>query len=279
MCIRDSLWADEAAQRAMVSAYVVTLEHDGELQIWEPQAGRILRDRRWAGHTLLRLDGGQLSRRPLPAWKEPGESRCLLRGTVQIKSDGSFSGQFTVQTSGLFVSPEKLRSGDAQKDRLAALLRRVLPEAGVKSFSITALSPSQFAAEAEVSGPKLKQINDRHWLSLAEDGPLAAEVSLPLETGLRRTPVRLVGPFEELIELTIEWPTEWTLEVQPIEIATTSSPWGELTQSVATDGNRLKLTRRTLLARRELSRAEFPELRDLLNRLRAPAGRTLVFKP
>ena len=104
-------------------------------------------------------------------------------------------------------------------------------------------------------------------------------MSVPLNHSERSNPVRLAGAFDERIELTIEWPEEWSVEALPGDLKLVGGDWGEVVQSAVLDENRLVLTRHTRVAQRELAAKEFLELRGPLNELRSDAARTLLLRP
>jgi hypothetical protein len=91
--------------------------------------------------------------------------------------------------------------------------------------------------------------------------------------------VRLSGPFDEEVDLTLEWPEKWQLEVQPGDVAGTRGDWGALEQTVTVDPRGLNLRRHTRVPRGELAPADFLSLRATLNELRSEYARTLVLKP
>jgi len=278
--VNDDVWTDKAPQDALVAAYVVVTGGPDGLEIWDPHHGRIYRDTRWAGHTLMSNVGGKMQRTALPAWTNPDESRCELRGKITIAQDGKYSGKLTLRTSGLFVSPQMRRSTDKQRNRAKALLQRVLPEAKIDKFTVTSLSADRFEAELDVKLDKaLEKLSDAYRLSLAQDGPFAADVSLPLTYSRRETPTRLTGAFDEQIELTIEWPEGWNADAIPSGVAAVQGDWGVVEQKVEITGHGLTLTRHTRVTQRDLPAKSLLALRQPLNELRSAHARTLLLKP
>ena len=277
--VADNVWLDETPQDAMVEAYVVLLDGGKEPEIWDAHNGRIVRDKHWAGHTLLAMADGGVVRTPLAPWTAADDSRRSVVAKVKLKDDGTFTGDLALRMTGLFVSPEGLRSADAQKSRIGALLGHVLPDAQVESFAVLTLSDGEFEVDAKIKSSKaLKKVAERYQLVLSPDGPFLADVPLPLADSRRTNPVRLAGAFDEQLELTVERPEKWSVEVQP-------GTWGEgkgdwtVEQSVTDEKNSLMLRRHTQVGRRELSAEEFLKLREALNELRSDHARTVLLKP
>ncbi|MCK4343451.1 MAG: DUF3857 domain-containing protein [Phycisphaerae bacterium] len=280
LLVADHVWLDEAPQDSMVAAYPIFIEGPDGPEIWDAQHGRIVRDSHWAGHTLMWLTKEGVRRYHLPAWTDADESRCRVQGKVTIDEDGTYAGELSLRTTGLFVSPEKLRTGDAQKSRVKALLKRVLPDVEVENYSVEALGAGVFEVAAQVkSSAELKKWNGSYCLQLAEDGPFMAAVPLPLPYSTRTNPVWLRGAFDEQIELTIEWPEGWTVEAQPHEVASAAGERASMKQEVKFGDNNLTVTRHTRVTERQLLAEDFLTLREALNELRSEHARTLLLKP
>jgi len=268
LLVHDDLWTDAAPQKAFVAAYVLLYGDAAPPDLWEARRGRIVRDGSWAGHTLLTFGDNQLVRSPLPPWTDADESRCVLNGTIKLTADGQYTGTMTVRTTGLFVASESLRSTDAQKSRIGALVGRVLPNTSVESFAVKTLAPGSFEATAQIKSSKpLKKLEQRFC------------VQLPLARRERSTPVRLAGPFEERVELTVEWPAGWKADAAPAELTAAGAEDGSVEQRITSGENRLTLTRTIRLAGREIAPERFARLRDSINTLRSEAWRTLVLQP
>jgi hypothetical protein len=80
------------------------------------------------------------------------------------------------------------------------------------------------------------------------------------------------------VQLTIEWPEKWRLEIQPGE-AQHDADWGAVEQSASVDKHSLVLRRHTRVDAGQLSSADFQMLRAALNELRSEYARTIVLKP
>ena len=304
LLVNDDVWNYEAPQNGMVATYVVLLVPDrpGDLEltpgpdgikpyykaldtgeypeIWDPHSGRVLRTARWAGYTLLPVPDVLMPRTLLPAWVNTDESRCNVQGKVTVNEDGSLAGTLTLRTTGLFVSSESLRSSDAQKSRIAALLGRVVPDINVESFTIKTLAPGEFEIAAQIKSSKpLKKLGETHCLQLAQDGPFLADVPLPLAYSHRGTPVRLAGAFDEDLAVTFDWPEKWHLAAQPGDLARVAGDWGGVEQSVTTEKHGLTLRRHTRIVQAELPAAAFMTVRDPLNELRSEQRANFAARP
>jgi hypothetical protein len=303
LLVNDEIWNHDVPQDSLVANFVVLLisKTAGEQapigagqgsspraafdtgrtpEIWDPHHGRLAREGRWAGYTLLPVPDVLMPRTLLPAWTSADENRCQVHGKLTLADDGNVTGTLALQTTGLFATSEGLRSADAQKARLGALLGHLVPDLTIDSFVVKTLATGEFEASAQVKSSKpLKKTNERYSLLLAQDGPFFADVPLPLAPSRRENAVRLSGPFDEEVDLTLEWPEKWQLEVQPGDVAGTRGDWGALEQTVTVDPRGLNLRRHTRVPRGELAPADFLSLRATLNELRSEYARTLVLKP
>jgi transglutaminase-like putative cysteine protease len=278
--VNDDRWLEAAPHDSQVAAYVVLLDSGKEPQIWEAHDGRITRDGHWAGTSLLIMGDASAFRTPLAAWTDADDSRCIVGGTITLKPDGTYTGTVSLSTTGLFVAPEGLRSADAQKSRINAMVDRVLPDATVESFAVKELSDSEFSVEAKVKSSKaLKKVGGAFWFEMPKDAPYEANVALPLAYSERSERVRITGPFEEQVSLTVEYPENWTIEAQPLQLKSAQGDWGEAEQRVTPGEHRLTILRTTRIAQRDLSPKAFLAARDPLNTLLTDAARTLVLKP
>jgi hypothetical protein len=266
----------------MAAAYLVRLNSDDPLapaELWHPQRGRVQREGGWAGYTLL-TDPAKLDGERWKPWDDAAQSVCRVHGKITVKDDGQYSGTITLRTSGAFAGSEGLRSGDTQKGRVGALVGHVLPGATVDSFAVNRLAPGVFEATAQVKSSKaLKKLGDKQMLVLAGDGPASTTVSMPLTYSRRESPVHLSAAYEEEIDLTLEWPEKWQLEIEPAELERVEGKWGYVEQQTESEKSSVRLTRATRIAQRDIAPEDFMTLRDALNRLRAEAWRTLVFAP
>jgi|GEM_PF-887408 len=302
--VSDDAWHHEVPQDGMIAAYVVLhivgargdlrqVEAEGlpplavydtgdHPQLWHPQHGRLCRDRQWNGYTLLPVPDVLMPRTLLEPWTNADESRCAVFGKLTIKDDGILTGELTVRITGLFVSPEALLTTDAQKGRLTTLVKRLLPEASVESFSVRKLSgeTNEFEAIVQVKSPKPLKKLDAAWLcQFGEDSPALGDVPLPLTRSRRELPVRLVGAFDEQIDLTVEWPDKWTVEAGPTSLSVTAGDVACIEQTATIESNILNLRRHVRLTTRDLPAEVFLTLREPLNLLRSEFARTLLLKP
>jgi hypothetical protein len=280
LLVADDVWDDKAPQAAMVAAYVVTLNGPDGLEIWHPHNGHIRRDGHWAGYTLFSVNAGKLVRTRLPAWTSPDDSRCTITGNITIKDDGNYTGELSIRTVGLFVSPNALDTTDGQKDRVRGIVKHLLPDAKVADFTLKSLSAGTFEAEAKIESTEpLERLHDCYLLELAQTSPALADVPIPITHSRRLTAARLVGPFDEWIDLTITWPEAWSVENLPNGLERVGGSWGEIVQTVTPGSADLRFQRHTRINHRDLLPADVVAIRNPLNELRSAHTRMLLLMP
>ncbi len=302
--VPDDVWHHEVPQDGMIAAYVVlhivgarsdarqveaaglpplaVYDTGDHPELWHPQHGRLCRDRQWNGYTLLPVPDVLMPRTLLEPWTEADESRCHVWGKATIKDDGTLTGDLNIRTTGLFVSPEGLLTADAQKGRLATLVKRLLPDASVESFSVRKLNgdTNEFEAVVQIKTSKPLKKLDAAWLcQLGEDSPGLGDVPLPLSRSRRALPVRLAGAFDEHIDLTVEWPEKWTVAAGPATLSAAAGETACVEQTATIDGNRLRLQRHVRVTARDLPADVFLALRGPLNELRSEHERSLLLMP
>lgn len=273
----DAAWLAAAGQDSMVGAFIVTLAGDRDGLGWDPRYGRVARDGRWFGASVRGPSSIAAGAGALPAWNDPDESRLVCSGSIKIGADGNYSGALVIRLTGLFVTSEALRAEGAQKSRLQAIAKRVLPDVQVESFVVRELSTGRFEAELKVkSAAALPRLGGAWRFCWPADAPFGADVPLPLAASTRRLPVRLVGACTEQIDLAIEWPEGWEASITPRALPAVSRPWGSVEQGVTLEPARLRLSRTVRLAERVMSPATFGEVRGAINALRGESARLLV---
>jgi transglutaminase-like putative cysteine protease len=280
LLVADGVWDANAPQAAMVAAYVVTHVGPDGVEIWHPKDGRVRRDKRWAGHTLLSIKGSSVTRTALSPWRSADASRCAISGNITISEDGKYTGKLSIKTTGLFVSPGALDTRDGQKGRIKTIVNHVLPDAKLVNFTLKSLTPDTFEVEAEVeSSEALEKLHDCYHFELPQTSPAFVDVSVPLAHSRRATPARLSGTFDERCELTITWPETWDPEAIFSALEPAEDRWGSVLQSVTPTKHGVKLTRRIRIAKRDLPPGAVIALRDPLNELRSDHARTLLLRP
>jgi transglutaminase-like putative cysteine protease len=280
LLVADQVWDDKAAQAAMISAYVVTYPGPDGLEIWHPHDGRIRRDDHWAGYMLLGFEASNLVRTRLPAWTSADDSHCTITGSITIKEDGKYTGKLSIKTAGLFVSPNELETADGQKNRVRGIVDHLLPGAKVADFTLKSLTDNAFEAEAAIESPEpLDKLHDCYELALAETPPALADVPVPLAYSRRLTFARLRGPFDDRIDLIVNWPEDWTVEAIPGGVEQVGGQWGNVVQTVSPTDTGLRLQRHIRITKRDLSPTDVVALRKPLNELRSDYARTLLLSP
>ncbi len=279
LLVNDEVWDPRTPQDALVAAHVLVLDGDTGPQLWEPHRGRIGRDRHWAGHTVLFDDHGKLGRIELPAWLRPGESRCTLAGKVTITTDGRYTGKLVVRTSGLFAAPTELDGRSRQRKRLGTLAGRLIPGAKVEDFTIQRLADGAFEAEVKIAGGPLDKQHDLRRFTLGRTSPALGDVPIPHTRSRRHTAARLVGAFEERIDLVVSWPESWKAVARPHALPRTAGTWGFVEQTVGGGDHTLVVKRDLRINERDLPAAAIKALRKPLNTLASDQARTLLFQP
>lgn len=276
--VSDDVWQNGTPQDGFSAAHVVLIGPVDEPQMWHPRNGR-LTCAEWGGHALLSQEQGKLHRLELKRWTSADASVCDVRGRISLNASGDWSGRLSLRASGLFCSDESLRTADQQRGRVEAIVRRVLPDAKITSHSVTRLTPEEFAANADVASSRaVETIEGIRRLLLAQDGPASADVGMPLGRGVRRTPVRLKGAFEERVELTIEWPAEWKTIARPIALPAASGAWGRVEQTLTEVTHGVTLSRHVRVDSRDVPANDFTALRAAINELRTEAARCVAWK-
>lgn len=277
----QNVWVHGVGQREMAASYVLVLGEDDDAEIWDPHRGRLTRDARWAGHSALLIQDGKVVHVDLPKWTSADESRCAVHGGITLAENGTYEGNLHVRLTGLFVSNEALRDEGAQKRRLSSVLQRVLPAVEVRDFDVLGLSGDLFEAVIKVrSGADLEKLGSGYWLTLAQDGPHATEIQLPLNHSRRELPVAVAGPFGETVSLRITWPQSWHAAIRPHAVQHAGGDWGRLEQTLTPlDENSLKLERYFWLNSKQLQPEHLLALRGPLNTLRTEACRAFLFQP
>jgi len=279
LLVNDETWRAEAPQAAMSSQYVLLIDGDDGPEIWHPRHGRIRRDSRWAGHTALSITGDKLTKLRLPAWDAAADSRCRVTGAVTIDEEGAYSGVLTVKITGLFVKSDSLKTTDGQRGQVSRMVNHVIADAQVDDFTLKSLTDGAFETEARISSDgKLEKLHDLYRLDLAQTSPALNDVAIPLRHSRRQTAARLVGPFDESIDLTVNWPEDWLVAAAPASVDEVGGDWGAASQTVTSIENGFKLQRRLRVNSRDLSPEAVVAIRKPLNELRSDHARTLLLK-
>lgn len=277
----DEAWSNDAPQHGLIAAYVVTLGMVDEMQrIWDLPHGEITRNAHWAGHTLHTIGDAGVQAAVLPAWTDADDSRLRITGALTIADDGTCAGTLTLRTTGLFVSAADLRTEDDQKHHINRLLDHTLPLVTSDRFSIEKLTDDVFAATVHVSSrSELSAMGPYRALTFDEFGPAAVNITLPLSASQRKTPVWLPGPFDEQVDITIEWPETWRAVETPTHISTTVGDECTFEQKTTQHKNSLRFTRHLRITTNRIAPELFDFLRGDLNNLRTTAARTILLQP
>ena len=279
LLVDDERWDSRVAQPALVAAYVLLVQGDDGPQLWHARHGRIGRDRHWAGHTAIYVEGDKLARLALPAWTDADESRCHIAGQVDLGADRRYTGKLAVRSSGLFAPPTELDDQPAQRRRLEALVGRLMPGAKVEDFTVRRLGGGVFEAELRIAGGPLDETAGLVTFTLGQTDPALGDVSIPHTRSVRHAPARLVGAFDERIDLTVSWPDGWKAAARPGALERVEGAWGQVEQTVRTAAHKAIITRVLRINQRDLPAAAVGALRAPLNELRSDHARTLLLEP
>lgn len=274
----DDVPVDTAAEAFMVSAKT------GDDTVWlHPNEGIADGFGHWSRHTLLALDeSGELRRFALADEQRDPLAQLYVRGKLTIGDDGTLTGRLHVRLTGRFVAAESLRTDEQKKSRIGSIAKSLVPGLKVADLSVSELSAGRFEAEANVELPDpLDSVGQLRTLTLSDDLPFQETVALPLDRPDRRTPVRLASPFDEDIELAIEFPEGWTAVATPAGLDRASenfAAWARIGQDVEASANRLRIHRQVRLATEEIAADDFARIRDAINTLRGQAYRRMAFQ-
>lgn len=278
--VADAVWLEDAPHSGNVLADLVAVGEGSKLEVWHPQFGRVQRDKRWNDASILLLESGELQRISLPSWNVAEASGVAARASIAVAADGTAAGSLSLRQTGLFVNCENLRSQDAQRARVRDLTGRVLPGFEVASFTVQALGPDEFEAQAQIKSAKqLEKIAGSYRVALGLDGPSQADVALPLAHQNLRAPIRLGGAFTEHVHLEVRWPAKWVADASPPSVEAIQDAWGRVEQSVSSEAETLILDRTLKLTQRDLDPTHMRAMREAINQLRSEKSRTLLLKP
>ena len=277
---KDEVWNDTTPQAALVADYVLKYDDPAGVEIWHPRHGRIRRDSQWAGYTVLTINAGKVQRLRMPAYTSADDSRCFVTGNLTLDDHGKYTGNLTIKTTGLFVSPGDLDTADGQKQHVRRIVDHLLPGAKVVDFTLKSLTTDAFEAEAEIeSNDPLEKLHDCYMFELDQTSPALAEVRIPLTHSRRMTAARLTGPFDEMIDLTVTWPKQWNVEALPGSIAENSGKYGTIVQTTTPLDHGCRLLRHVRITLRDLTPEQVVTIRKPLNELSSPYARTLLLLP
>lgn len=278
LLVSESTYRDAERQDGFVSGFVLLVETGaGSPEIWHPQFGRVLRDKRWAGSLVFSIGANGMDRTTLPAWDNADDSQCRVAGDVTLAKDGSYTAKLRLRATGLFAAGDGLRTSDQQKARAGELVGRVVPNADVTQFTVRALSGNEFEADLDLKSRKPVAPADGFCrFTLPQDDALLGETPLPLTYATRKQPVRLAGACDEHLELAVHYPEGWSVESTPQDIEPFSRAGSTLEQTTTRSENQVTLNRHIRLDKRDLDPTDFLALRTPLNQLRSEAGRTVL---
>ncbi|MCC7290612.1 MAG: DUF3857 domain-containing protein [Phycisphaerales bacterium] len=278
--VSDAEWSASVPLDAAIAGHVLVLDAGTSPEFWSARSGRIERSASWDGHTVLVVADSKVQAFNLRPWTDAAESRCEVAGKLTLSDDSRYAGKVNISLTGLFISPASLVNRDQQRERLTRVVTRLVDKATVADFTVTSLSADGFSATVDVkSSDMVDKLDGGCRVMLAADAPWMADVAMPLTSAARTQPVRIEGAFEDRVDLSVEWPSAWKLDVRPIEVAAVQGEWGGVEQRIRAEANTLNVSRRTRVARRDLSAEDFSAARKVINALRADGARMILLKP
>lgn len=280
--VRDgAITAASLVQEALINDYVVAIAPPAPTAMplaWSPSRGRVLRDARWAGHWLSWNNGAALAGVPIPEWTSADESPLRIALDVTLDPGGKYSGSIRVIAGGMFAARARLDDRDGQRRRIEALLRSVLPSAKLTDFTITTLTATRVEATGTIAAREALPEHEGVRLLAIGAGPAERDLTLPLALLDRTQPVRLTGPFDERVELTVHWSDGMAIDAWPADVKL-EHEFARVSQDVQRSTNELTLRRTTALLQRDWPLNEWRAVADTLNALRTPAASTIVLAP
>ena len=214
--------------------------------------------------------------------KARGEGECSeveITGKLKLEPDGKAAGVLRVRLAGAFYDPADLSSSASQKGLVGGLLGRVLTGFEVDDCAVTRLSDEVFQATVRVSTSEdLPELAGRRLLQFGDGPAFLASFPLPLDRSYRSTVVDVGGTLGEVIDLTVELPEAYHATVRPHALATNIESWGSVRQTVETEDGSLHLRRVIAVTQEHLAPSAFTQLREVVNRLRAPDSLLLAYE-
>lgn len=201
---------------------------------------------------------------------------------LKLEDDGALTGRISVELSGSFADPDRLRTEDEKKRAVSSVASDLIEGLKVDNVSVSEFAPGAFKATATVEG---KDIVAAHGplrtLTLAEPSPALERLHFPFDAEPRRTPLDLHEPTLENVNITIDFPKTWVIDIKPTNLnrvpPLAAGPM-RVEQFVTIKDQRITI-QRTIKLPGELSANDYAMMRDAFNTLRAAGWRQFVFRP
>ncbi|MCG8408211.1 MAG: DUF3857 domain-containing protein [Phycisphaerales bacterium] len=273
--VRDAAagWIDSA-----VTEYGVKVRDEAGTTYWHVTQGRIRDPGRWGGWKRYDAEFADDETLASPGrFRSPADSRLSVNARVEFSEHADWSADLNIRASGLFVPGTSLRSEAQKKKAVRDLVSRTLPDAELKTFTVTTLSDDVFAVSATAGSRKsLTETDDHIFFEFPKDGPWTKQISFPFGRSLRKTPLRLAGPFRQDLKMTLEFPKGWSVSGRPMSIEHMLRNQRSARQSVNLENERITILRSIEIGDRDVSSSDFGGVRDALNDLRSQRARTVI---
>lgn len=295
VCDEGFTGGESPLPRSAIVAFGIAVRVDGELSWWHLGDGRIRNPGHWGGRQLchgaiLTGKADAAVSRPsgasdlhLVALRSLGDisgSRFHVGGDVDLSGDGNWTARLDIRATGLFVRADDLLTDDQKRGTVQGWLDRILPDAHLERYSVTALSDDVFGAKVEAkSRAPLRAVDAARVLVLPQPAPWTTRFDLPLSRSERRTALRLPGAFRQDVQLSFALPGGWAASAAPHSLESAAGPWGATRQDVKVESGRIRFAQSVECRTRDIPVEQYGSLRSAFNRLQTPAARTWVFAP
>ncbi len=264
-----------------LAAVLIKVDAAGQTWWLEPAGGIINPNGAWRDRDVLSVANGRFEQFSAFVSDSSQPDTVRIRGALKLDDKAEkLTGQFSLELSGLFVEAETLRDDKQRESRISALVNQVVSDLKVVDSSVSHLSQDRLVASATVESDKAPaDVYGRRLVILAAHSPALAEAHLPVDRSVRRTPVRLLGPLVEDVQVTIELPEGWSPAVLPEPLQGVQGDWGRMSQTVELADRTIKIARRVGFDVQVIPPADFAAVREAARALASEACRALLLEP
>ncbi len=212
-------------------------------------------------------------------FKFPDDSRLDSSTVVTIDDKANYTARLDLKLSGLFLN-SALRTDDEKKSAINSILSKLLPDAELGKFTVTSLSDDLFAVNAEAKSTKpLQSTGGEYLFTLPQDAPWTSRFEFPMGRSQRKTTLRLVGPFEQNINLEIKLPDGWSASAVPKEITHDLGTIASVSEHAENGKGRVTLTSTIAIRQRDLPPESYMQVRSALAEIQTERVRTIILSP
>ena len=283
VAVKPDEWtaSDEIAPAlASFDGVVVQVSLPRETLHFHPRHGEIKNPGSWGRRTLLVVSDGRLETGYVETRGERSGSNLEVTGKLALAKDGTARGELRLAASGAYFDPAKLQTSDEQKAWATGVAGQILSGLEVSTVTIGTLSEDELHMTVQVaSAGSLPKAGDRVVVRLGDGPSLPQGIALPLERSERAGDLRVGSRLSELVDVTVEIPTEFKKVVPPMTFEPISGSWGSAAQRAQLQDGSFRFTRSLTIEKSTLSASEFLALRDVVNTLRATRYLTMSVAP